>query len=307
MSIAVWGPKEWESWVNELLFAHFGHGEYIRIPDDVKGDGGIEGYAKSGFAYQCYAPQSSFSEKDRCEKIKSKINADLNKLRDNQSTLGSILSETVIGTWFLVTPDVRDKDLVAYGHAKGIEWRNLAIPYLHASFDVQVIDDKVFPQARRKILESAGEIPIRIDQIVDPAQAEVDAWGATNQGEWKVISQKIDSLHSLSDSEKSELKKVFSCWRIRGEELMSSLQGSFQEQHQSIIVLRHQLESRVSAGSALSADAPGQRLEAIMQLCRDEIKARIPGLSQDVITEITYAIAAYWMVRCPLKFREVQK
>lgn len=286
-----------------LLYEHHGHADFVRVPDQVSGDSGLEGYSRSGYAYQCYAPQECVSEQRRYEKIRDKINVDLNKLVDNQLTISSMLGGVVLTHWFLVTPDVRDKRLLSYANTKAMEVRKAGVTYIDTNFEVTVINDHAFPVARKHVLSNIAKIPIKLIHDGEPLKEEVDAWADANQGEARKINEKIDGLASIGPEEKDELKKEFAIWRLKGEALMAEIQTSFPEQHQELLVLRSQLESQVKISSLLSAEAPDARLSGVLLKCKEEITTRVPGLSPDVVQELMQATAAYWMVRCPLSFR----
>jgi len=104
-----WNPKEWEKHVQRLLKKRYGNppGTYQEVPDTVRGDCGIEGFAQDGAAYQCYAAQQWLSPDDLLNKQKNKISTDIAKLIRNEDELCDIFGHVKIGQWNLVVPYLR--------------------------------------------------------------------------------------------------------------------------------------------------------------------------------------------------------
>ena len=98
-----WNPKEWEKHVQLLLKKRYAHppGTYQEVPDTVKGDCGVEGFAQDGTAYQCYSAQQWINPEDLLKKQKNKISADIAKFIKNADELCKLFGEVKIAQWNL--------------------------------------------------------------------------------------------------------------------------------------------------------------------------------------------------------------
>lgn len=66
--------EEWQDWANKLLTCHYGPTEYQRVPDNDRGDAGIEGFTLSnGHAYQAYGCEEPLSTSERHAKQRDKM------------------------------------------------------------------------------------------------------------------------------------------------------------------------------------------------------------------------------------------
>lgn len=99
-----WDPNEWQDWVKQLLYAHYGHKHYQPVPDTDGGDYGIEGFSQDGCAYQCYAAEEPVGTEELYEKQRNKINEDLKKFVHNQQPLAKLFGALKIERWVFVVP-----------------------------------------------------------------------------------------------------------------------------------------------------------------------------------------------------------
>src|SRR6266403_852238 len=115
-----WNPKEWEKHFQRLLKKRYSHtpGTYQEVPDTVKGDCGIEGFATDGTAYQCYAAQQWAGPGDLLKKQKNKITIDIGKFVRNEQELCELFGTVRITQWNLVVPYWSDKDLKKHANSK---------------------------------------------------------------------------------------------------------------------------------------------------------------------------------------------
>ena len=76
--------EEWQGWANQLLTQRYGPAEYQKVPDNMRGDAGIEGFTlNAGHAYQAYGCEEPISAAERYEKQRDKMTRDINKFVAN--------------------------------------------------------------------------------------------------------------------------------------------------------------------------------------------------------------------------------
>src|SRR5262245_25188814 len=95
---------EWQDLCLRVLHEHHGAGELIEVPDDDRGDGGLEAFSLDGCAYQCYAPENEpLSAKLRYEKQRDKMTKDVGKFIGNAAKIEALVPEGVkIRRWILL-------------------------------------------------------------------------------------------------------------------------------------------------------------------------------------------------------------
>jgi hypothetical protein len=294
---------QWQSYIVELLYAHHGPSDFIPIPDKTQGDGGIEGYSKCGKAYQCYAPVGFVSEADRTEKIKTKINRDLNKFKDNQTILTKIFGATVMNRWILITPEYHDKDLVIYGHKKANDIKACNLPYVDSNdFDVLIQDDNAYPKAKRSISSSHIATLLQWNAGSTPTDELLSQWTQGNQGIVQTIEEKLGKLTSISEKEKSDARDQFVIWLIQGGNLLQKFRTNIPESYDSIMSAMNQMEGRMKV-SGSGTLAGREKIVDIIALCETELHARLSNVPREIISDITHALISDWMARCPLQFK----
>lgn len=126
------------------------------------GDFGIEGFTReTGHAFQCYCPDFHYERKELYVHQRKKITTDLNSLRNYATGLQSILGDTRIKNWYLITPDVINKDLIAHAVNKQNEVRAWGLPHLHEEFTVYVHDAGYYMNEINEVRQIEG-VPITI-------------------------------------------------------------------------------------------------------------------------------------------------
>jgi len=298
-------PDQWQRYIIDLLYAHHGSSEFIPIPDKTQGDGGIEGYSKCGKVYQCYAPESPVSEADRTQKIKSKINDDLNKFKSNKEVLTKLLGQTVVTRWILITPEYNDKSLVAYGHQKAEEIKREKLPYVSlVDFDVLVQDDNAYPVAKRNVSGSHIATLLNWEAGSQPTSDIISSWTQGNQGIIEVIERKLEKLSSISPQEKLDARDQFIMWTIQGGNLIEKLRTHVAESYQSILSTSMQLEARMRV-SGTGSISDRSKISALIGSLEQELQKRLPLIPVDIVADISHAIISEWLTKCALNFRAV--
>src|SRR4051812_6267412 len=90
-TVITWSGPDWQKHVLLLLKRHYGPGNFHEIPDQDRGDRGLEGFAQDGCAYQCYAAAEPLPIVDLRESQKRKITRDIKKFCDNSQILHKLL------------------------------------------------------------------------------------------------------------------------------------------------------------------------------------------------------------------------
>ncbi len=158
---ASWTGGEWQGYCRELLAARHG-AHYQPVPDSVAGDWGIEGFTSSGTVYQCYAPEEPLTSKQLYAKHRSKVTADLGKLRKNVDNVSQLVSPAELDCWVLLVPRVEDKAILEHAAKKAQEIRDLSLTGVSESFVVRVHTAADFPSECRQIDDALSIAPVRL-------------------------------------------------------------------------------------------------------------------------------------------------
>ena len=199
------GPKEWQERIILLLKRRYGATGFQEIPDRDRGDYGLEGFARGGSAYQCYAAEEPLSTNELYDKQRNKITRDINKFKNNQVDLVKIFGPTKISRWILVVPRWESKDILKHAEKKAEEIRNANLLYVADDFCVHIATEEYFAVERQSLLD-VGLAKIQ----VDPDELEtttVNDWAEENDESIKTLDHKIGKLNpSLDKNSKFKLQ-----------------------------------------------------------------------------------------------------
>lgn len=175
--------QRWERYALQLLAAHYGPNEVQDVPADEGGDAGLDVLVPAqGIVYQCYAPREPLTSKDRYEKQRDKITADIKKLiEDPSGRVAAMLGEVELRRWVLFTPFFRRSDLIAHAQVKQREARDAGRPYVAGDFEIRIASDDMFPDARRR-LAAAPPRQVAFDNPWGQAVWTHSAWSRTRGG-----------------------------------------------------------------------------------------------------------------------------
>src|SRR5689334_11077025 len=79
-------------------FAPDGYQQMVASP----GDYGIEGFTRTGIAYQCYCPSEEYTLQVLYEKQRDKITKDLGKLKTYETQIRDRIGAMTISQWIFV-------------------------------------------------------------------------------------------------------------------------------------------------------------------------------------------------------------
>lgn len=141
--------KEWEAFCEIVLRKHYGQPNFWIVPDQDRGDLGIEFFTADGTIFQCYYPDLEVDLATYKKKIQKKINDDLKKLKVNEKSISKLIGEIEIKQWVLLIQELKSKDLISYCDKKRRETISKAISYIDSKkFQVKIETADSFPDAK---------------------------------------------------------------------------------------------------------------------------------------------------------------
>jgi hypothetical protein len=295
--------EEWQNWANKVLAIHYGPLEYQQIPDNDRGDSGLEGFTRiDGHAYQAYGCEEPVSTASRYEKQRDKMTQDIGKFISNHRKLSRILGTVKISRWALFVPHCDSKEIVAHAASKTEEVIAATLPYVAASFHVCVCQQSDFTLADSQLINAAQrQLQISVDT---PSQEEIAGWAAANQGPSRVLSDKIQRLPTLTtdDARKKFHAKALD-WYLKGQEILEALR-LYPETYAKVQAAKSHRESFLVTGM-ISGSAPQDLLIQAVSDLRATLENEVRELHSFSSESLAFEAVADWLLRCPLDFPEV--
>jgi len=291
---------EWQDWANKLLTAHYGPADYQRIPDNDKGDSGLEGFTISlGHAFQAYGCEEPLTTQARYEKQRIKMTEDVGKFIRNQEKLARIFGSMKVTRWILFVPYYDSKEIVAHAATKTDEVVNAKLPYVADSFRVKVCHEEDFVIARDQLIMAGTRA---LDVITDPATLDqVTRWADANDEQATTLEEKLARLPSLSNAQRrAAFRNDVLKWYLEGQAILNALR-SYPEVYEKVIRTKSHRESFLTMAAATGSTA-GQTLQASIDALKEAMAKEIRELHAFSAEKLVHEAIADWLLRCPLDF-----
>lgn len=299
-----WNPKEWEKHIQLLLKRRYAlpPGSYQEVPDTVKGDCGIEGFAKDGTAYQCYAAQAWTSPEDLLKKQKNKITADIAKFVKHEDELCEIFGMVKISQWNLVVPYWSNKDLKKHANERASEVRGEGLRHADNNFAVSILTAEDF------IVEERLLARLDLYQFDVPAPpvppAELAAWmqGKENLSLVGNLTRKTKLINAQkSDQQREKFQANIVAQYIGGNIILGRLEQEQPEIYEKVIQYKTAREAGLESDSFLNTTVPAKFVQLTQQDYRKELQS-VPGISLRVADTLAREAVADWLLNCLMDF-----
>ncbi len=246
-------PKEWEAFCEVMLRQHYGAKNFYSVPDEDRGDLGLEFYTIEGTLFQCYYPKHGVEMSVYKSRIKNKINADLNKLKINEKEIGNLLDDIVINQWVLLVPEDKSKDLIAYCNKKKKEAIKKNISYIDTDeFSVKIETANSYPEGKKYaqgVYSKAIDIPLSAVTARDRQAWKIGHSEFSNNIERKsttLMGQESDRFQERVVTRYIQIEKFLETLRTDHPDLHELVEDSARaqlEDMQEASVLENQLDT----------------------------------------------------------------
>ncbi len=295
---------EWQIWANQLLNLRYGPGEYQRVPDNQKGDAGIEGFvAANGHVYQVYGPEEPLSTGQRYEKHRKKMTRDIKKLIDKGDIISGIIGNMKIRRWILLVPYFDSKDIVIHASKKTEEVIEADLPYIEGSeFRIIIQSEDDFSIERVKLLEANLSGVLVVADTISPSA--VIEWADKNDNLVKTIDDKVARMKTMKDIERrrkfrDEIIKRY----LEGQNVLEKLRD-YPAAYEGIRRAKSERERYLTTEVLLAAGAPPKILHDALENIQNVVRTEVRGVSGHTIDAVAWEAIADWLIRCPLDFPE---
>lgn len=290
---------DWQRWVIRLLKMRY-RLEFVEFPDRDKGDFGLEGFCRSGTAFQCYGPEEPLDVATLYEKHRIKITTDLQKLKKNRVRIKSALGGTLLSRWHLVVPRNESVRIQEHAGAKSIEVRSWGLDFITPDFAISVITDDYF-EIERNMLATSGLHTIRVSTLPATAQ-QVSAWARSRSTLVAVLDEKLLRLPAVNPATLDEHRLAWLQYFLDGENAIEQLERDYGEVFDQFVAVKSRHERALAVREQFSTTAPSERLTIVLNEFREDVRREVSGLDLGTVDTLMFATTADWLLRCPLRF-----
>ncbi|MFJ5253909.1 hypothetical protein ACIP8I_01750 [Pseudomonas sp. NPDC088414] len=265
------------------------------------GDFGIEGFTReTGHAFQCYCPDFHYERKELYAHQRTKITNDLNSLRNYATGLQSILGDTRIKNWYLITPDVINKDLIVHAVKKQNEVRDWGLPHLHEEFTVYVHDAGYYMNEINEVRQIEGA-PITIARET-PKIPELNDEKTDYEGnlERKTKLRAGDKGETAFEGLLKLTRRAF----LDHDPFFHQLYNSHPHTYWLVARTLHGLEERVEEMSYELTGDPDNLVSTIRTSLTQHLKDdKLLSIDATMADDIAKRTVARWLAVCQMDFR----
>jgi hypothetical protein len=302
-----WEGSEWQHYCTALLYLHHG-GLYQPIPDQDRGDGGLEGFSTDGrgCGYQCHAPKAHYGIAERRDQQVRKIKRTVQTLIANRDLLAKLIGDYVILEVRFLFPLCESRELVAEVRAQETKLRRAAaqhnIAWLGGSVVISAHQADELLASEIAALEQTAAAHARLP-IVAVEEDEIDEHLRAAADELTAAAAKL--RERFGEQAVPELLRVVLSDHLIGTELAAHLAGHNPQTHEDYERVVEERRTRIRRESLEGATAT-RTLTQLGDELSDAIIASVPGIHRDDARTLAQGVVAAWLIECPLQFGRVE-
>lgn len=301
----IWNGNDWQGYCLDLLKLRYGPNGFQEIPDQDRGDCGIEGFAIDGCAFQCYASQEFANKTKMYEDQRDKMTEDLGKLRKNANRIMELLDGIRIKTWILLVPVHASKELNAHASRKAVEIRSADPPlsFVHDLFRVHVATDSYFPVERQTLAGNGCTEVCPLDTDIQTADA-VD-WANTHTELISNLKAKATKLPTLTTEEKrTAFCNQMLLEYLKGQNALDQLRKSYPNLYEKVVQQKKQRAQELVIECLTPTAKPIMVFRNEISYFKEKLATEVKGLGPYNASIIARESVADWLLECPLDFLE---
>ena len=288
---------DWEAFALRLVQARHGAQNVQVVPDQVRGDAGIEYLTTDGCCYQCYAPAQSANTAKAASAMKGKATRDLAKLRKNASTIESLLGTRKLTRWILLCPFLDDKSVISHVRAKTDEYQIPSLSYVSNEFHALVQSQIDFESELVTLRSRSLGIPLDI-QTPSSEHASVH---------YEKVGTQIDSklergFPHLPSDVRTRRATEFTRAHLSCANTLDQLKYEFPDFWEAYRRTLNSEEIRLQTIGAGPGDS-SEQLNRQYERLESQLSEALPSLDNTTITTLTTGTVATWLIECPLDFQ----
>ncbi|WP_444906009.1 hypothetical protein ACJJIR_15415 [Microbulbifer sp. SSSA008] len=294
----IWTPKEWEAHANNLLRERYTSADYIPIPDQHNGDGGIEGFSMDGHAYQMYCSENTTTMSKLYEDQRDKMTQDIGKFIKNTNKMKGFFGNLKIKRWILVVPKHKTKEIVIHATKKTEEVKKANLDYVdNDNFRVLVWDREEFKKEEESLL-AAGIATLKLDPINVP-EHEVVEFQEQSPEFSEHMKRKLGNLTSNANAIKRGQDRLTK-YAIISQNMMSELKQDYGEYYEQIASITAKRAEQLDI-EAIDSNPETQKISYQTKILQEQLQSSCK-LHNDNLETISNGTVADWLMNCTLGF-----
>ncbi|MFB9869155.1 hypothetical protein [Vreelandella sulfidaeris] len=294
----IWSPKEWESHANCLLRERYTSANYIPIPDQHNGDGGIEGFSLDGNAYQMYCAENVVLLSKLYESQRDKMTRDIGKFITNTTKMKGFFGDTKIKRWVLVVPEHKSKEIVTHATKKTQEVIEAKLDYVdNEDFRVLIWGRDEFKKEESSLL-AAGVAVLKLDPISVP-ENEIEDYQTQSPEFSQNMMRKLGAINSNPNVIKKGADTLTK-HAIISQNMVSELKQDYGEYYEKITSATAKRAEQLDI-EAIDSDPEKQKIGYQTEFLKSQLQSYC-ALHSDNLEIIAKGTVADWLMNCTLGF-----
>jgi hypothetical protein len=305
--------KSWEKLCVSCYSMRYQNEHFQEVPAQHKGDGGIEGFTRSGVVIQCYCPEdNNYSNDDLYSHQRIKVTNDIEKFVDekNAKVLKS-MGLPSIKEWHFVVPEYRDKRIIQHIAKKTKMVRETReskedfYDYISKDFEIIIKTAEDFRLELMRILRTNLTDTKLSFAILQNKSLD---WSGCSSDKVENVKRKLIAINPdfSTDSESlNTLMDIYMSSYISGIELMERLGEGFPDIRKDILDLANQYKRHVVSRTLLNRDKSmnAKIFEEISYDFEDKLRKEFKHISTASIMTLKMDLVAGWLADCSMEFK----
>ncbi|MFD2330100.1 hypothetical protein ACFSR7_12680 [Cohnella sp. GCM10020058] len=303
---------DWEKLCKSCFRMKYQDEHFTDIPATHGGDGGIEGFTRTGRVYQCYCPERNYSDDDLYSHLRDKMTRDINKLVSLQYAKRlKELGIQNIKEWHFVIPEYKDARIVVHAEAKRKEVLDLKkknpqeYDYIDDNFAILIKTAEDFKVEITRIIRTTitdVKLNFAILHVGKPDWSKCDSEKAEN------IKRKIKAVRGNIDETEEDLNELIDIHieaYINGLEVLRILREGYPEVFEDIYMLEQSYKKQVKMTTRLNPDS-SMNFKVFNEILNDfqnTLERQFKYLNPASITELKLDLISSWLADCSMQFR----
>lgn len=297
---------EWEHWINACYRLRYQNNGFQEVPAGYMGDGGIEGYTKTGIVYQCYCPNKLYTDDELWEHQRDKVTTDIKKLINNGEILLKMGVDTPIKEWHFVIPEYKDKRILEHCKKKKDEVINAkkknSLKHIDESFDIII---KVAEDFQKEIYQLAYLNSDKIDITLKEFE-EIDLSKCDSQ-KIKNIERKIAKAidPNTNTHEYNQMVKIMTKKYAEGIEIINNIKSVIPQLYETIISIDSSYKTNLEFECLMNESKSLNKvfLQEKLKELDNELKDQVGNvITQESIAVLKFNLMSSWIADCPMDF-----
>ncbi|GGA77234.1 hypothetical protein [Ornithinibacillus halotolerans] len=303
----------WETLSISCYKMRYQNEHFQEVPAQHKGDGGIEGFTRSGVVIQCYCPEDmNYSNDDLYSHHRDKVTDDIAKFIDekNAKVLKS-LGLPLIKEWHFVIPEYKDKRIIQHNAKKTELVRKVResnpelYDYISKDFTIIIKTAEDFRIELTRILRSnLTDTKLSFAILQDTS---VDWSGCPNE-KVENVKRKLIAINPEFKTDTKSLDMLLDMYMsayISGIELMERLGEGFPDIRKDILDLASQYKRHVASRTLLNRDRTmnADIFNEISNDFEEKLRIEFKHINNASIMNLKMDLIASWLADCSMEFK----